>query len=430
MEYIQRNPEKSFVYATPFLAEIRRVIERCGRFKQPRNYTGKKGEEHACQKIEDFNNLLLDGEDIAVTHCTFLKATEDTISRIRDGGYVLILDEVLDIIVEYNKIEHPIRPKTIPIMVDKGLIRIRDDLRVEWIEEKEYGDSDFSAIEEMAKKGILYCVDGKLFLSIFPPEIFSAFSEVYILTYMFEGSMFHSYLKMFGIEHCIKTVSNANGDYVLSQYDVQEDMEWRERIGQLIQIYEPKDKYEFRAKALSKSWYDRKGNTAELSRLKSGMRAFFLNAKSRDIMWTCPKEYQKRLKFAGINESRTSKEKESIKAEQERMQIAGTPGIPADEPKSYECFVPCNAKATNDFNDRTVLAYCCNMYMNPEINKFFDKHGVNVDNEVFALSCLVQWIWRSAIRNPTPSKIVVYIPSNRMRTILAKWLHPQNRCTP
>ena len=122
MEYIQRNPEKSFVYATPFLAEIRRVIERCGRFKQPRNYTGKKGEEHACQKIEDFNNLLLDGEDIAVTHCTFLKATEDTISRIRDGGYVLILDEALDIIVEYNKIEHPIRPKTIPIMVDKGLI--------------------------------------------------------------------------------------------------------------------------------------------------------------------------------------------------------------------------------------------------------------------------------------------------------------------
>ena len=131
--------------------------------------------------------------------------------------------------------------------------------------------------------------------------------------------MFHSYLKMFGIEHCIKTVSITNGEYVLSPYDVREDMEWREQIGQLIQIYEPKDKYEFRAKALSKSWYDRKGNTAELSRLKSGMRAFFLNAKSRDIMWTCPKEYQKRLKFAGINESRTSKEKESIKAEQERM---------------------------------------------------------------------------------------------------------------
>lgn len=425
MEYIQRNPEKSFVYATPFLAEIERVMERCSRFKQPRNYTGKRGEEHACQKIEDFNNLLLNGEDVAVTHYTFLKSTEETIDGIKGGQYVLILDEVLDIIVDFNRVAgngQTVSKSDIKYICNKGSIRIGDNLKVEWIDEDEYPESHYATVAEMAKKGILYCVDGKLFLSVFPPEIFTAFSEIYILTYMFEGSIFQSYFKMFGIDYCMKSVSNETGRYEICAHDTNEDLAWRQAISQYIEIYKPDAKYTFRGKALSKSWFDKRDdNKDEFQRLKRGLRAFFNGQRSRYIMWTCPKESSKALKFAGINESRTSKEKEHIR-EEKAHSISGRAD---DEPKSYECFVPCNAKATNDFNDRKWLAYCCNMYMNPEFNKFFNSYGVTVSNDVFALSCLVQWIWRSAIRNPTPENITVYIPSNRMRELFTKWLYPQ-----
>jgi hypothetical protein len=43
-----------------------------------------------------------------------------------------------------------------------------------------------------------------------------------------------------------------------------------------------------------------------------------------------------------------------------------------------------------------------------------------MDKEAYALSEMVQWIWRSAIRKG--EDIWIYIPSRRMRTLLQDWL--------
>ena len=83
-------------------------------------------------------------------------------------------------------------------------------------------------------------------------------------------------------------------------------------------------------------------------------------------------------------------------------------------------FVPFNAKATNEYGDRTCLAYAVNVYENPMVLGWFYDHGQTVDCEVFALSAMLQWIWRSAIRNGLAVKL--YLPSSRMRKILCAWL--------
>ena len=84
-------------------------------------------------------------------------------------------------------------------------------------------------------------------------------------------------------------------------------------------------------------------------------------------------------------------------------------------------FVSSNLRATNEYRDRTVLAYVLNRYMNPSIVGFFESYNVEVDQDLFALSELVQWLFRSAIRD---GKLVeLYIPSNRMRTLLKAWLN-------
>lgn len=58
--------------------------------------------------------------------------------------------------------------------------------------------------------------------------------------------------------------------------------------------------------------------------------------------------------------------------------------------------------------------------MNPIVKNFFLQHGVTVDEDGYALSEMLQFIWRSAIRNG--EEIWVYIPSIRMRNLLKQWI--------
>ena len=46
--------------------------------------------------------------------------------------------------------------------------------------------------------------------------------------------------------------------------------------------------------------------------------------------------------------------------------------------------------------------------------------GVNIDEDEWALSELIQWLFRSCIREQ--KDINIYIPSKRMRSLLIKWL--------
>ena len=75
-------------------------------------------------------------------------------------------------------------------------------------------------------------------------------------------------------------------------------------------------------------------------------------------------------------------------------------------------FLHCAAKATNEYRHKTALAYPINRYVNPNIVKFVSDHGAMVSQDDFALSEMVQWVWRSAIRDGKP--ITLYIPSDRM----------------
>ncbi|MFJ8088778.1 hypothetical protein ACIQ7N_11300 [Lysinibacillus sp. NPDC095746] len=66
------------------------------------------------------------------------------------------------------------------------------------------------------------------------------------------------------------------------------------------------------------------------------------------------------------------------------------------------------------------LAYAVNRFMNTYEKKFFLSKGVEVVEDMYALSELFQWIWRSQIRDG--EAINLYIPSKRMRTILQDYL--------
>jgi hypothetical protein len=84
-------------------------------------------------------------------------------------------------------------------------------------------------------------------------------------------------------------------------------------------------------------------------------------------------------------------------------------------------FIPSNAKATNDYQRVAAVAFLCNTYHHPVIKAYFESMGVPVYEDLYALSQMLQWIWRSRIRCDEP--IHAFIPSERMRGLLKRWLN-------
>ena len=83
-------------------------------------------------------------------------------------------------------------------------------------------------------------------------------------------------------------------------------------------------------------------------------------------------------------------------------------------------YLPFNAKGTNEFADRHYLSYPVNVFMVTDVMHYLQKNGAEVTNDDYALTCMVQWIWRSAIRNGEP--VTLYLPSQRMRNLLTGWM--------
>ena len=88
-------------------------------------------------------------------------------------------------------------------------------------------------------------------------------------------------------------------------------------------------------------------------------------------------------------------------------------------------FLQVSARATNEYRDRTDIAYMVNRFVDPNLMKFFATKDITINADHFALSEMLQWIWRSAIRDDKP--INLYIPSSRMRELLINWIDNTNK---
>jgi len=134
----------------------------------------------------------------------------------------------------------------------------------------------------------------------------------------------------------------------------------------------------------------RRDKTALIKQMQSNTVNFYTNitnTNTYDNMWTTFKDYKRDLKGNGYTRG----------------------------------FVSCNERATNEYAHKNTLAYTINRYMLTMLSNFFSMHNITVDQDLFALSELVQWIWRSRIRNN--ESIIINIPSKRMRELLIDWLN-------
>lgn len=205
---------------------------------------------------------------------------------------------------------------------------------------------------------------------------------------MFDAQIQKYYYDLNNIQYSLYTVINDGNEYKLINYNKDNDKKIKADLKDKIKIYEGQlnkigdDKY-----ALSKNWFERR--SALHKRLKNNILNYYQNiikSKSKDNLWTTFKTHKSKLSGKGYTKG----------------------------------FLPCNTKATNEYSHKKTLVYSINRFVNPAIDDYFRSKGILINQDIYALSEMIQWIWRSAIRNG--GTINIYVPSARMRGLLKNWL--------
>lgn len=270
------------------------------------------------------------------------------------------------------------------MLLTTNTIDVNDDNKVIWVDENYVGK--FSYLKDSIKNGDVYLYNESMILWTFPINIFKAFKHVYVMTYLFKAQIQAYYYDLNNLKYEYKSVENRNGKYELIDYKEING----EKYKPLINIYEGNlNKIGDNEFALSKSWYIKANKKELMKTLNNNVVNYFkhiVKGKSKLNMWTTFQDYRTTLQGKGYTKG----------------------------------FVSCNARATNDFKEKTNLAYLCNRYYNPIIKQFFIDKKVTINEDIWALSELIQWMFRSAIRENKP--INIYIPSERMRNLLKEWL--------
>ena len=391
IHYMNTNQNKKFIYITPFLDESTRIKEACQdlRFVEP----SSRLPEFNFRKYLHARSLIEEGRNITSTHALFDRLATDMIDNIRRNKYTLIIDEDMDCLTKCDTLYRD----DLEMLKKCGYVTGTES-GIRFTNYEGYRGS-FRELMEMAEERELIDVcpeaDNKtsLFFWVYPKAILDAFEDVIVLTYMFDAQTIKWYFDMEGMPYQRiytqfdgMTYSFTDQDPYIPDYVVN--------IKDRIHIVGTKrmnmigdDKY-----ALSSSWFkkqvDRGGG--EIGQLSRNLFNFF-NEIMRSIptnerMWTTFECGKTIVRGKGFMRSDTS----------------------------------FNLRATNDYRHKRALAYCVNVFMNPFEKKYLIGRGVGVDEDAYALSSMVQWIWRSAIRDG--GEIWLYIPSSRMRGLLIDWM--------
>jgi len=374
------------IVVTPYLDEITRFKEACSlaNFKSPVAY-GKS-------KTDNFHELLEAGENIVTTHALWKGLNRTTYDLVSTNKYLLFIDEVMDCVEQCKEISN----SDFKMLYSHNLISIADDGRILWNHgnEPQYRGK-FDHVKSLCENGNLYRYKDKMNFWVFPTDFLALFEEVWILTYLWSGSIMDAYVLAAGYRVHHHTLV----DYQLEPHPLIDEGTMRAKIKSLITIIDdPKlnaigniPKYGRIVRPLSSSWYGRQdaGVLKETHNLIYNYYKNKVSGGASQAMWTCYEVQRIPLKGSGYSKGH----------------------------------VACNARATNEHRHRTNLAYMIDLYMVPIVKTFIESRGVKVSQDQYSLSALVQWIFRSAIRDGKP--ITLYIPSERMRGLLMDWLNPK-----
>lgn len=393
ISYMNEHPEKKFIYITPFVDEAERIYTSC----QSLHFVLPGCEKRfKAAKVKHIAELIEQGRNIASTHQAFKYYTPEMLETIRLQGYTLIIDENFEWLEKTT-----INRTDLDIMVKAGLAVKNENVYSST--GVEYDGEAFKSIYTMLKTRSINAppeASGNItsYYWTMAYDFLGVFEDVFILTYIFESFGMSQYLELNEIEHQNIGISRTpDGGYRFCDH-IDYIPEYVTRLKDMIHILD-NDRMNYRYGAdrenknmMSNAWFDKNDC---VDQLRKNTYNYFANIRpdggKASRMWTTFKKHKDK--------------------------VAG---------KGYErCFVPCTSRATNKYRDRYNLAYCANIFLDVGEKQFLKKNGIEISDNAYALATMLQWIWRSAIRDG--KEIWIYVPSFRMRTLLENWIESTSK---
>ena len=377
--------DRKYLVIVPLLTEVDRVIE-CSKstpFQQPH-----ANDNNALTKTKSLENMVLRGQNIVATHSLF----ERLVPLARQGllsDYDIIIDEVPEVVRSVSsksKVsieEFYLNTGYMTVDTKTGLVSPTGKW---WSMRNDVDDTLSTTILNYANTGCLYLLEGHLFIWAMPKELLTAGRTTTILTYKSEGSVLSSYLKKLEVP-----VEVAN--------DNRLEEAFRKKAAELITI---KDIAALSRLSLSHSGQlDSMSNSNDCRTIVNALKNLrgrqLKDVPAENILITCAKDgwYKK----GNVN-------------------VAG-PFASGSKLFQRANWVPKITRGTNNYAHCSHLIYLYDQYMNPLVIRWLEEDKGAFEDE-YALTELIQWVWRSGVRNGQP--ITLYLPSPRMRQLMEEWL--------
>ncbi|MCG8991060.1 hypothetical protein LH462_05590 [Laribacter hongkongensis] len=345
-------------------------------------------------KVGGLKYLIENNQNIVATHALFKMLTLEIVELLSSKNYCLFMDEVLDVwsVVEDDDLD--LKKNELSRLIENDHVVLCDDGYTLKFNHGKFGNVSNTAYEKIAGLCDLeqLLMINKSAVWQMPPLALKNFKHIVVGTYLYEGSLLSAYFSHFGfsveverfgkkpseIRHLISVVYNPDG----RGKDSLNDIGLKRNSLSYTKITKDSDLQIELGKKLS-NYY--KGSSKSLSNIHK--------AKQQERLWTAPKKVYKKI---GGNAFKAS-------------------------------WLASTVKATNDYSDRWALAYLLEKNMKPAMFVLLSKINAKVDEDIYALSELVQWVWRSRIRKEQP--VYIYIPSKRMRDLFEKWLDDGVGCS-
>lgn len=387
-DYMKSNKDKRWLFVSPYLSETGDGRTK-GRIQEELPEMNFKSPPAAPNKTESFKRLASSGFNIAITHSLFHSFSMEIAEILEQNEYHLIVDETLDLISLYDDIEK----QDVICLIKANMIVKQPNGQLKWnhSEYPGYSGRD-TAIKDMCDTEALWLHGENILIQRVPPTIIKSCKSCTILTYMFEGSLMRCWFQLNDLKY----------EYFCPD-TLREESVIRNIIKDKLHIIKPTKyvldlQYDEQGMYLntpfSNNWY--KQNKADdnlFKRIKASIVTQLQENMSKGrTFWTTFKPFKSKLEGKGYTRA----------------------------VKGVEPFVPKNMRASNEYAEFSNCVYCVNVYPDVTLVNHLAQFGIKVDKDGYALSEMIQFLFRGSIRQHKDMHILVL--SNRMRSLLENYL--------
>ncbi len=412
------NPLRQYLIVTPLLDDVQEIINRANLpLVQPKarlellNPDDPNDISHT--KRGHLRELLLDGQSVVCTHALY----SDLAYVAREGllaGYDIIIDEVpktSELLSSGSKRNQPDRVNGIVWRnqyLRDGYATIRDNGQVlpteKWQKDVLRGENTLSqTLFSHAEAGCLWSSGETVLVWELPVALLTTGRSVTVMTYRFAGSLLQAFMQ----KHEIK----FHDERTLEHQAEEERLRAKARELITIKSIAGLDGLKFSANAMDPSKLKRGQQDKLVNALKRLRVTDLKNATPGRVLVTCLKAlwFKDGKSEANLPEGKKPQQGPICK------QGSKTTGL-----FNLCCWSSNVTRGTNAFRDCETVIYLYDKNLNPGIAKTLGVPPQGDFNDLYAVSELVQFVYRSAIRDG--KQIALYIPAKRMRTLFQKWL--------